>query len=111
MSPVLALLLNSCQAVLAGDAQCIAWLRAEGFECETGRWQFCLPALHGVLMKRLPVGERVDYPRFVRELYASDLNTRLHVLGAQVVILDNRGKVATSLYGLCRLNEVPESLP
>ncbi|MGE8358563.1 hypothetical protein [Pseudomonas sp.] len=110
MSPALALLFDSCQAVLAGDAPCIAWLRAEGFECGAGRWQFCLPALHALLMERLPSAERIDYPHFIRELYASDLNTRLRALGAEIVIVDNQAKVDTSVYGLCRLGAAPEAL-
>lgn len=107
MSPALALLFDSCQAVLAGDASCIAWLRAEGFECDVQGWQFRLPALHDLLMERLPSAERIDYPQFIRELYASDLNTRLRELGAEIVIVDNQGKVDASVYGLCRLNEAP----
>lgn len=100
MRPALALLLDSCQALLAGDQGCIARLRAAGFVCATAAWQFRLPALHTYLMTRLPPGERVDYPGFLRELYASDLNTRLSELGAEIAIVDNLGKVDSSLYCL-----------
>ena len=54
-------------------------------------------------MTRLPPGERVDYTGFLRELYASDLNTRLRDLGAEIAIVDNHGKVDSSLYCLRRL--------
>lgn len=110
MSPALALLFDSCRAVLAGDAPCIAWLRAGGFECDAQGWQFRLPALHALLITRLPSGERIDYPQFIRELYASDLNTRLRALDAEIVIVNNRGKVDASVYGLCRLGAAPEAL-
>jgi hypothetical protein len=95
-----ALLLDSCQALLAGDQVLIARLRGAGFVCATAAWQFRLPALHAYLMTRLPPGERVDYPGFLRELYASDLNARLRELGAEMAIVDNLGKVDASLYCL-----------
>jgi hypothetical protein len=100
MSPALALLFDGCRAVLSGDQVGIARLRAAGFVCATAAWQFRLPALHAYLMTRLPPGERVDYPGFLRELYASDLNARLGELGAEVAIVDNLGKVNASLYCL-----------
>ncbi|OHC24170.1 MAG: hypothetical protein A3J25_07600 [Pseudomonadales bacterium RIFCSPLOWO2_02_FULL_63_210] len=103
MHPALALLLDCCQALLAGDQVLIARLRAAGFVCATAAWQFRLPALHAYLMTRLPPGERVDYPAFLRELYASDLNARLREVGAEIVIVDNLGKVDLSTYGLIPL--------
>jgi len=44
-----------------------------------------------------------DYPTFLKQLYASDLNQRLARQGAQITIADNRGKLSESLYRLQRL--------
>ena len=91
--------LSCCQLVLQGDAQLLAQLRAQGFVCAAGRWDFSLPALHAYLS-----GEGdVDYRRWLRQLYASEINARLREQGAEIVILDNRGKLDSSLYGLRHL--------
>ncbi|MGB4072257.1 hypothetical protein [Pseudomonas sp.] len=103
MNPPLGLFLSCCERLLAGDAELIGQLRDHGFVCASGTWQFRLPALHAYLMTRLPPGERVDYRGFLRELYASDLNTRLGELGAQIAVVDNLGKVDLSTYALRRL--------
>ena len=91
--------LDCCEAVLRGDAQLLEQLRARGFSCEPGSWTFSLPELHRYLTAR----QGMDYRRWLKQLYASDINTRLRELGAEIVIVDNRGKVDTSLYGLRRL--------
>ncbi|HUE93960.1 hypothetical protein [Pseudomonas sp.] len=85
-----------CEAVLRGDAQMLDQLRAYGFTCEPGHWTFSLPELH----RYLTAGQEVDYRLWRKQLFASDLNTRLRVLGAEIAILDNCGKVDASLYGL-----------
>ncbi|MDP3815648.1 hypothetical protein [Pseudomonas sp.] len=91
--------LSCCQLVLQGDAVLLEELRAQGFVCAAGRWDFSLPALHAYLS-----GEgAVDYRHWLQRLYASDINARLREQGAAIVILDNRGKVDLSLYGLRRL--------
>jgi hypothetical protein len=90
---------DCCEAVLCGDAQLLEQLRAYGFSCESGGWTFSLPELHRYLDAR----QGMAYRRWRKQLYASDINTRLRGLGAEIVILDNRGKVDASLYGLRRL--------
>lgn len=91
--------LSCCERVLHGDAQLLEQLRGHGFACAAGRWEFSLPALHGYLG-----GEHGgDYRRWLQRLYASDINARLRQLGAEIAILDNRGKADFSLYGLRRL--------
>ncbi len=92
--------LSCCRLVLQGDAQLLERLRARGFACAAGRWDFSLPALHVYLSEEGAVGYRL----WLQRLYASDINTRLAELGAGIVILDNRGKVDLSLYGLRRLS-------
>lgn len=104
MNPALGLFFGYCERLLAGDAELIGLLRGHGFICAPAEWQFQLPALHAYLMTRLPPGERVDYRDFLRELYASDLNTRLRDLGAEIAIVDNLGKVDLSTYALRRLD-------
>ncbi len=91
--------LDCCEAVLRDDAQLLEQLRARGFSCEPGSWTFSLPELH----LYLNAGQGVDYRCWLKQLYASDINTRLRELGAEIVIVDNRGKVDASLYGLRRL--------
>jgi hypothetical protein len=91
--------LSCCAGVLQGDAQLLEQLRAQGFVCAIGSWDFGLPALHAYLS----AGQGTDYRLWLQRLYASDINTRLGELGAEIVILDNRGKLDLSLYGLRRL--------
>lgn len=91
--------LSCCERVLRDDAQLLEQLRAHGFACTAGRWEFGLPALHGYLGG----GHGVAYRDWLQRLYASDINARLRQLGAEIAILDNRGKVDFSLYGLRRL--------
>lgn len=91
--------LSCCERVLHGDAQLLEQLRGHGFACAAGYWEFGLPALHGYLS-----GEHGgDYRRWLQRLYASDINARLRRLGAEIAILDNRGKVGASRYCLRRL--------
>ncbi|YCH21942.1 hypothetical protein M1D96_00050 [Pseudomonas sp. D1-3] len=89
-----------CQAVLKGDQQLIVRLRETGFDCHEGAWSFRLPALHAWLFGQHGA---LDYPTFLKQLYASDLNERLARQGAQIAIADNCGKVSESLYRLQRL--------
>lgn len=91
--------LSCCERVLEGDGQLLEQLRAQGFVCAAGSWDFSLPALHAYLNGE--GGE--EYRRWMQRLYASDINARLSELGAEIAILDNRGKVDLSLYGLRRL--------
>jgi hypothetical protein len=90
---------SCCEAVLRGDAQLLEQLRAQGFSCEPGSWTFSLPELH----RYLDAGQGMAYRLWLKQLYASDINTRLRQLGAEIVIVDNRGEVDESLYGLRRL--------
>jgi hypothetical protein len=87
---------DCCEAVLRGEAQLLAQLRTHGFACEPGHWTFGLPELH----RYLDAGQGTEYRLWLKQLYASDINTRLRRLGAEIVIVDNRGKVDASLYGL-----------
>ncbi|PZW45411.1 hypothetical protein [Pseudomonas sp. URMO17WK12:I2] len=89
-----------CAAVLQGDQQLIERLRAAGFDCHQGKWSFHLPALHAWLFGQHGAP---DYPTFLKQLYASDLNQRLARQGAQITIADNRGKLSESLYRLQHL--------
>ncbi|MNZ86483.1 hypothetical protein D3C78_1053040 [compost metagenome] len=83
-----------CRAVLDGDAALLARLHAAGFACHPGHWQFQLPQLHQWLAPEL------DYSRFRQSLYASDLNTRLAALGAEIAIAENLGNTDLSRYCL-----------
>ncbi|MDT4870150.1 hypothetical protein FQZ97_1052130 [compost metagenome] len=83
-----------CRAVLDGDAALLARLHAAGFACHPGHWQFQLPQLHQWLAPGL------DYSRFRQSLYASDLNTRLAALGAEIAIAENLGNTDLSRYCL-----------
>lgn len=91
--------LSCCQGVLQGDTQLLEQLHAQGFVCAVGYWEFSLSTLHAYLS----AGPGAEYRRWLQRLYASDINARLAELGAEIVILDNRGKVDLSLYGLRRL--------
>ena len=99
MSEPLQRFFECCEAVLRGDAQMLEQLCAYGFTCAPGHWVFNLPELH----RFLDAGQEMDYRLWRKQLFASDLNTRLRDLRAEIVIVDNRGKVDASLYGLRRL--------
>jgi hypothetical protein len=103
MAPSIALLFDSCQRVLGAEQELIAQLTAAGFVCSAGHWQFSLPALQQFLLSQLPAEQAVDYPLFVQQLYASDLNQRLRELGAEMALADNQGNIHQSRYCLRRL--------
>jgi hypothetical protein len=103
MAPSIALLLACCQRVLRADLAFIAQLSAAGFVCSAGYWQFSLPVLQQFLLSQLPAEEAVDYPQFIQQLYASDLNQRLHLLEAEMALADNQGNIHLSHYCLRRL--------
>jgi hypothetical protein len=46
MDRVTASLFVCCEQVLRGDTRLLAGLRAQGFECQEGRWDFSLPRLY-----------------------------------------------------------------
>lgn len=100
MTDPIAHFLRCCERILANDRACIEALQRQGFACEQGHWQFRLPALHAFLC-----GEEaaLAYRDFRRQLLKSPINARLNDQGAQIVILDNHGKLDASLYGLVRL--------
>lgn len=104
MNEWLDILYRYCGEVLSGDSASIAQLRTAGFDCSAGQWSFCLPALHAWLANLTPTQAPLDYPAFLKQLYASDFNERLARQGAQIVIADNRGQVSESLYRLQRLS-------
>jgi hypothetical protein len=89
--------------VLRAEQQILGQLTGAGFICAAGDWQFTLPAVHKFLLTQLPVAAAPEYQQFVQQLYASDLNQRLHELGAEIVLSDNQGKVHRSRYCLRRL--------
>lgn len=95
--------LGCCERLLRDDAELIALLRCQGFVCGPSAWQFSLPALHAFVRGQLAAQDALEYLQFRRQLFASDLNTRLRDLGAEIVIVDNHGNVDQSLYGLRRL--------
>ncbi|MBP8184853.1 MAG: hypothetical protein KAX95_03140 [Pseudomonas sp.] len=103
MPPAIALLLDCCQRVLRAEPRLIAQLTAAGFVCAAGDWQFRLPAVHRFLLTQLPVAEAPEYPQFIQQLYASDLNQRLRALGAEMALADNQGNIHLSRYCLRRL--------
>ncbi|MBX9912655.1 MAG: hypothetical protein K2Y25_02045 [Pseudomonadaceae bacterium] len=103
MAPSIALLLACCQRVLRAEPAFIAQLSAAGFVCSAGHWQFNLSALQQFLHSQLPAEHAVDYPLFVQQLYASDLNQRLRELGAEMALADNQGNIHQSRYCLRRL--------
>jgi hypothetical protein len=103
MAPAIALLLDCCQRVLRAEQEFIGQLTAAGFVCTAGDWQFGLPAVHRFLLSQLPVDVAPEYPQFVQQLYASDLNQRLRALGAEMALADNQGNIHLSRYCLRRL--------
>lgn len=88
---------------MAGEADTLRALRAQGFECETGQWEFTLPAVRAWLYPDL------DLPAFLRLLYGGTLNRALGLLGAEIVVVDNRGKVTLSRYRLQPLGAIQSS--
>jgi hypothetical protein len=100
MAPSIALLLTCCQRVLRAEPAVISQLSAAGFVCSAANWQFSLPALQQFLLSQLPAEQGLDYPQFIQQLYASDLNQRLHALGAEMAVLDNQGNIHLSRYCL-----------
>jgi hypothetical protein len=100
MSPSVALLLDYCQRVLRAEQGLITQLTAAGFVCSAANWQFSLPALQQFLLSQMPAEQAADYPQFVQQLYASDLNQRLRELRAEMALSDNQGKVHPNRKGL-----------
>lgn len=103
MAAAVAFFLRCCGRVLQGDEELLEQLRGHGFACGAGCWRFSLPALHAFLAERIG-DDCPDYPRFRRQLFASDCNARLRSLGAEIAIADNHGKVDESLYVLQRIS-------
>jgi len=103
MNTPVGLFLRCCGRLLDGDDALIVLLQARGFISAPGVWQFTLPSLHRFLQDQLAEGECPGYPVFRQMLFASDVNTRLRALGAEIVVVDNHAKVDSSLYGLRRL--------
>ena len=100
MTDPIARFLHCCERILANDRACIEALQHQGFICEHGHWQFRLPALHAFLCGQESTRA---YRDFRRQLLKSPINARLRDHGAQIVILENHGKLDASLYGLMRL--------
>ncbi|HLD67069.1 MAG TPA: hypothetical protein VJA19_13590 [Pseudomonas sp.] len=100
MTDPIAHFLRCCECILANERACIEALQQQGFACEHGHWQFRLPALHAFLCGQEPA---LAYRDFRRLLLKSPINARLNDQGAQIVILENHGKLDASLYGLVRL--------
>jgi hypothetical protein len=103
MSPSVALLLDYCQRVLRAEQRLITQLTAAGFVCSAANWQFSLPALQQFLLSQMPAEQAADYPQFVQQLYASDLNQRLGELGGEIALAENQGNIHLSRYCLRRL--------
>jgi hypothetical protein len=74
--------------------------REPRFGVERERWCFTLPDLHRYLQEQAPVFGRMDYKKFRRLIFASSVNRALKPHGAEIVIVDNRGKVDLSRYAL-----------
>ena len=59
---------------------------------------FDLPSLYGFIFS----SDELSFREFKQLLYASELNKQLTSVGAKVVLLDNKGNINQSLYGLNR---------
>ena len=101
MEPAIEGLFADCEQVLRGDPALLGKLREQGFICQQGCWDFALPELHRWLCGQGHLAG-LEYGDFLRQLYASELNARLALLGAQIVVVDNRGKLNQRLYRLQR---------
>ena len=78
--------------------QCLE--RHPGFVLESERWCFKLPDLYIYLQRHEPGFHDVDYRRFRGLLFGCPVNRTIALLGAQVIIADNRRKVDRSTYAL-----------
>ena len=63
-----------------------------------GRIVFDLPSLYGFIFST----DELSFIEFKQLLYASKLNKQLLSRGVKVIIIDNKGNVNKSLYGLSK---------
>jgi hypothetical protein len=70
------------------------------FELEQERWCFTLPNLHSFLQRQNNVFSYIDYKKFRQLIYSTPINQSVKVYDAEIIIIDNQGKVDKSTYAL-----------
>jgi hypothetical protein len=74
--------------------------RERSFSMEEDRWSFTLPDLHRFLQCHEAVFAAIDYKDFRRAIFNSPVNQAIRTYGAEVIIVDNQGKVDQSSYAI-----------
>lgn len=89
------------ERVARKDADQLSKLRQERrFTVEPGRWCFTLPDLHSFLQEQDAEFRSLDYRRFRKAIFNSPINETAKSRGAEIAIVDNRGKIDRSRYAL-----------
>ena len=70
------------------------------FSVQHERWGFTLPDLYVFLQHYHDAFSRIDYKQFRQLVFASYINQAVKLNGAEIIIMDNRGKVDDSSYAL-----------
>lgn len=70
------------------------------FTLEQGRWVFTLPALHEFLLLQNTRFKELEYMQFRSEIFNCPINQTIKAHGAEIIIIDNHGKVDKSEYAL-----------
>jgi len=99
---------SSQQAVIAffeqvaqRDVAHLKMLQQDGrFQVEQGRWCFTLPDLYDFFRRQVDGFDELDYTQFRKLLFNSPVNPAIQPFCAEVTVVDNRGKVDQSTYGL-----------
>lgn len=92
--------LQWCQRFLVAEEDLIRHLQEQGFVCADRGWNFTLPQLHRFLAAQRADDEAPSYSLFRQQLFNSSINADLAEKHAEIVIVDNKGKVDLSTYRL-----------
>lgn len=70
------------------------------FTVEQELWCFTLPNLHSFLQRQNNVFNHINYKKFRKLIYSTPINQSVKVYDAEIIIIDNQGKVDKSTYAL-----------
>lgn len=85
-------------------------LRQESrFTLSCERWCFTLPDFYSFLQRQDVAFRAIEYRQFRRALFNSPINKTIKPYGAEIIIVDQRGKVDQSGYALIWRNSEVQS--
>ena len=72
----------------------------ERFTVKKERWYFTLPDLFSYLQQQGTINSSIDYKQFRQLIFSSPINKTVKTYGAEITVLENKGKVDESVYAL-----------